>query len=62
MSTYAFNKLKYQDDPDCDIDFETMSQAYCNIIGGACMAMALKFAGSTNQSAFDCLVSSHSTL
>ena len=24
VATYAFNKSKYADDPDCDIDFETM--------------------------------------
>ena len=24
VNTYAFNKAKYRDDPDCDIDFETM--------------------------------------
>lgn len=34
------------------LDFETMSQAYCNIVAGACFALALKFAGSANQNAF----------
>jgi len=24
VSKYAFNKDKYESDPDCDIDFETM--------------------------------------
>ena len=24
VATYAFNKTKYADDPDCDVDFETM--------------------------------------
>lgn len=34
------------------IDYETMSQAYCNIVTGACMALGLKFAGSSNENAF----------
>jgi len=34
------------------LDFETMSQAYCNIVAGACFALALKYAGSANQDAF----------
>lgn len=34
------------------IDFETMSQAYCNIVAGNCMAMGLKFAGSANRGAY----------
>jgi len=24
VAMYAFNKTKYADDPDCDVDFETM--------------------------------------
>ncbi|KAI0221452.1 Anaphase-promoting complex subunit 1 [Lamellibrachia satsuma] len=55
VSKYAFNKDKYESDPDCDVDFETMSQAYCNLVAGACVAMALKFAGSANQCAFTAL-------
>jgi len=27
VAMYAFNKTKYADDPDCDIDFETMRLA-----------------------------------
>jgi anaphase-promoting complex subunit 1 len=34
------------------IDYETMSQAYCNIVSGACMAMALRYAGSADTDAF----------
>ncbi|XP_054169065.1 anaphase-promoting complex subunit 1-like [Oppia nitens] len=34
------------------LDYETMSQAYCNIVSGACFALALKYAGSANQKAF----------
>ncbi|XP_075233032.1 anaphase promoting complex subunit 1 isoform X2 [Lycorma delicatula] len=40
--------------PD-NIDYETMNQAYCNIIAGACMAMGLRFAGSANNEAFTTL-------
>ncbi|CAH0388207.1 unnamed protein product [Bemisia tabaci] len=38
-----------------NIDFETMNQAYCNIIAGACMAIGLRFAGSANNEAFETL-------
>ena len=34
------------------IDYETMSQAYCNIVAGACFALSLKYAGSANENAF----------
>ena len=31
------------------------SQAYCNIIAGACLALGLKYAGTANMSAFNTL-------
>ncbi|XP_076035625.1 anaphase promoting complex subunit 1 isoform X2 [Oratosquilla oratoria] len=34
------------------IDYESMHQAYCNILAGACMVLGLKFAGSANSEAF----------
>lgn len=37
------------------IDLETINQAYCNIIAGACMAMGLKYAGTENIIAFKTL-------
>ncbi|XP_068085818.1 anaphase-promoting complex subunit 1 isoform X2 [Anabrus simplex] len=37
------------------IDYETMNQAYCNILAGACMALGLRFAGSSNNEAFETL-------
>nr|CAD7198790.1 unnamed protein product [Timema douglasi] len=40
--------------PD-NIDYETMNQAYCNILAGACMAVGLRFAGSANNEAFNTL-------
>ncbi|XP_024080333.1 anaphase-promoting complex subunit 1 isoform X2 [Cimex lectularius] len=39
-----------------DVDLETMSQAYCHIIAGACMALGLRFAGSANNRAFETLL------
>lgn len=36
-----------------DIDYETMTQSYCNIIAGACFALALRYAGSADPEAFD---------
>ncbi|KAI2805379.1 Anaphase-promoting complex subunit 1 [Blomia tropicalis] len=35
------------------VDYETMSQSYCNIIAGACFALALRYAGSADPDAFD---------
>nr|XP_034193924.1 anaphase-promoting complex subunit 1 isoform X2 [Osmia lignaria] len=37
------------------VDLETMNQAYCNIIAGACMALGLKYAGTANKDAFKTL-------
>lgn len=34
-----------------------ISQAYVNIIAGGCMVIGLKYAGSANKEAFECLVS-----
>lgn len=38
-----------------DVDHETMSQAYCNILAGACLCLGLRFAGSANGEAFKTL-------
>lgn len=37
------------------VDYETMNQAFYNIMAGACMAVGLKFAGSANSEAFQTL-------
>ena len=37
------------------VDYETMNQAFYNIMAGACMAVGLKFAGSANGEAFQTL-------
>lgn len=37
------------------IDYESMHQAYYNILAGACMVIGLKFAGSANSEAFQIL-------
>ena len=39
------------------IDVYIFSQAYCYIVSGGCFSIALRFAGSANQSAYDLLVS-----
>jgi len=36
-----------------NLDYETINQAYCNIVAGAAMALALRFAGTWNNAAFD---------
>lgn len=42
-------------DPREDINMETMTQAQDYITAGACMALGLRFAGSANSDAFECL-------
>ena len=37
------------------VDYETINQAYCNIVAGAALAMGLRFAGSNNSQAFETL-------
>lgn len=41
--------------PSEDINMETMTQAQDYITAGACLALGLRFAGSANSEAFDCL-------
>ncbi|KAK4336750.1 hypothetical protein RND71_043765 [Anisodus tanguticus] len=48
----AENALRLPEENYPRIDYETMSQAYCNILAGACMALGLKYAGSANEEAF----------
>lgn len=42
------NELMFLD----DIDYETMTQSYCNIIAGACFSLALRYAGTANEEAY----------
>ena len=39
------------------IDYETINQAYCNLIAGAGLVMGLRFAGTANRAAFEALFS-----
>ncbi|GAB6031587.1 Anaphase-promoting complex subunit 1 [Chamberlinius hualienensis] len=41
---------------DAYVDMETLSQAYCNIVAGACMALGMRFAGSANEEAYKTLL------
>ncbi|KAJ8671499.1 hypothetical protein QAD02_002758, partial [Eretmocerus hayati] len=48
-------RCKFQKPKDVDLklaDWETVNQAYCNIIAGSCMAIGLKYAGTGEISAF----------
>ncbi|KAL3875250.1 hypothetical protein ACJMK2_038174 [Sinanodonta woodiana] len=56
LTKYAFYKREEGEDDDNSIDYETMSQAYCNVTAGASMVIGLKFAGTANQMAFDTLM------
>uniref|UniRef100_A0A8C5QUZ9 Anaphase-promoting complex subunit 1 n=1 Tax=Leptobrachium leishanense TaxID=445787 RepID=A0A8C5QUZ9_9ANUR len=38
-----------------DLNLETLAQAHVYIIAGACLALGFRFAGTANQSAFNCL-------
>lgn len=51
VSSYAFSESQTEE----NVDYETVSQAYCNILAGACFCLGLKFAGSANKEAFDTL-------
>ncbi|XP_052275462.1 anaphase-promoting complex subunit 1-like isoform X2 [Dreissena polymorpha] len=52
---YAFQQNHVQDE-DSNIDFETMSHAFCNVVAGVSMVIGLKFAGSANQTALETLL------
>ncbi|XP_035824384.1 anaphase-promoting complex subunit 1 [Aplysia californica] len=60
VKKYAFYRPPRGEEGELDpsIDLQTMSQALCSIQGGACLVMALKFAGSANRSAFKTLLDS----
>ena len=45
--------VRPMDNPPNGIDYETINQAYCNIIAGAALVMGIRFAGSSNSQAFD---------
>ncbi|XP_056022198.1 anaphase-promoting complex subunit 1-like [Ostrea edulis] len=53
----AFER-KQRKGEDVMIDYETMSQSYCNVVAGGCMVIGLKFAGTANQMAFGTLMKS----
>ncbi|XP_061163277.1 anaphase-promoting complex subunit 1-like [Saccostrea echinata] len=53
----AFER-KQGEGEDVMIDYETMSQSYCNVVAGGCMVIGLKFAGTANQMAFGTLMKS----
>ncbi len=39
------------------IDYQTLSQAYVNILAGSCLGMGLRYAGTCDTQAKHCLVS-----
>jgi anaphase-promoting complex subunit 1 len=50
--------LRNPGDPDSQsqqVDYETMNQAFYNIMAGSCFVLGLKFAGSANADAFNTL-------
>ncbi|KAJ8046075.1 Anaphase-promoting complex subunit 1 [Holothuria leucospilota] len=56
VQKYAMKKLTAQEEAEEEIDGQTMSQSSCCIMAGACMAMGLRFAGTANNAAFECLM------
>lgn len=49
---YKYRLQKPTSDVTHHVDLESMNQAYCNIVAGACMALGLKYAGTGNKNAF----------
>ncbi|CAH1966637.1 unnamed protein product [Acanthoscelides obtectus] len=39
-----------------EVDYEAMNQAYCNIVAGACFALGLRYAGTSDENAFSTLL------
>lgn len=60
VSTHAFQrnaapahgKLLETPSVNSNIDYELISQSYCNILAGCCMAIALRFAGTADKRAY----------
>ncbi|KAK0085319.1 hypothetical protein PV325_005429 [Microctonus aethiopoides] len=52
---YKYRLQKPTPEITLHVDLETMNQAYCNIIAGACMALGFKYAGTANENAFKTL-------
>ncbi|XP_077273571.1 anaphase promoting complex subunit 1 isoform X1 [Temnothorax americanus] len=52
---YKYRLQKPTPEVTQNVDLETINQAYCNIIAGACMALGLKYAGTANKNAFKTL-------
>ncbi|XP_072170160.1 anaphase-promoting complex subunit 1-like [Diadema setosum] len=57
VKKYAFKRSTADESGDEEIDYQTMSQAICNIGAGACFALGLRFAGTANKDAYTCLLS-----
>lgn len=51
---YGYNPLGpfSSSSSNAKIDYELISQSYCSIVSGCCMAIALRFAGTANQQAY----------
>ncbi|XP_012535623.1 anaphase-promoting complex subunit 1 isoform X2 [Monomorium pharaonis] len=52
---YKYRLQKPTPEVTQNVDLETINQAYCNIIAGACMALGLRYAGTANKNAFKTL-------
>lgn len=59
VSKYAFQRslnsnaaMLDADACSAQVDYELISQAYCNIVAGCCMAIAMRFAGTANNNAY----------
>eukprot|EP00094_Tigriopus_californicus_P004479 TCALIF_04317-PA protein Name:"Similar to Anapc1 Anaphase-promoting complex subunit 1 (Mus musculus)" AED:0.04 eAED:0.05 QI:0/0.77/0.5/0.9/0.66/0.7/10/0/1830 len=50
-----FCMVRPVDNHPSHVDYETINQAYCNIITGAALIMGIRFAGTCNQQAFEVL-------
>lgn len=50
---HAFQRNSEKDANSGSIDYELLSQAYCNIVAGCCMAIAMRYAGTGNRTAYN---------
>ncbi|XP_063958903.1 anaphase-promoting complex subunit 1-like isoform X2 [Lytechinus pictus] len=57
VKKYAFKANLEESSGEEGIEYQTLSQAICNIGAGACFVLGLRFAGTANKCAYECLLS-----
>ena len=52
-SIKPFCLVRPADEHPANIDYETINQAYCNVLSGAALILGIRFAGSNNRQAYN---------